>query len=467
MVEGRTHKPVIGTDLCESCSVCVRGCPAEMIPEYRKETKSLRGALYREDATPLREEKKTALPPCRNACPVGMETREYARLISQGRFLEALDVIREDLPFPGIIGRICHHPCEGACLRQRLDEPVSLCALKRFVADYEVGRREMPAPVIGKDKGKKVAVIGGGPAGMTCSLDLRRMGYAVTLFEARSTLGGMLYYGVPPYRLPRDVLERESSLVAKAGVEFRFNTKVGEDITMKEIYAAFDAVFVGCGAEEGTRLGIPGEDAQGVVTGVAFLRQANSSEPPEAGERTLVIGGGNVAVDAALTAKRLGAREVRMVCLEKRHHMPAGAWEREQAREEGIRVNASLGPKRIIMGNGKVTGIEFARCTSVFDREGRFSPTFKENATRIFAADMVIVAIGQSPEVAFLKDLDGLQLSEGGWVKTDPGTLETTLPGVFAGGDIITGPRMAINAVADGKKAAVSIDRYLSSGGKS
>lgn len=479
MVEGRTHRPVIAGDLCETCSVCIRGCPAEIIPEYRKEKTSLRGALYSGPIIAARPKTEPILAPCQEACPLHQKTRDYVRLIAQGRFLDALDLIREELPFPGIIGRICHNPCEEACVRgEKLDEPVSLCALKRFVADYEVGRRDIPAPGMEEQKGKNVAIIGGGPSGMTCAFDLRRAGYGVTLFDAYDRLGGMLYAGVPAYRLPRNVLEREVSVIEKAGVEVRCGVRVGSDISLREIHGAFDAVYIACGAQKGARLGLENEDMAGVLGGVEFLKAVAKgvqhprfNEAPDsrfpvsglglAGKNVLVIGGGNVAVDAALTAKRLGAGRVGMVCLEKRGEMPAGKWEREQILEEGIKTFTSWGPKAINVANGNVTSIECKKCVSVFDRQGRFNPVYHERTTKLFGADVVIVAIGQSPDPDFLKSFDELERTEGGWVKADPLTLETNIPGIFAGGDIVSGPRMAIDAIADGKKAALSIGRYL------
>ncbi len=464
MVEGRTHKPVIEPDACQTCKACVRGCPAEFIPEYRKEVHSFRGALYSGQTWKARRGEKSSLPPCQEACPVNLQTSLYTRLIAEGKYLEALDVIREELPFPGVIGRICHHPCEEACLRgEQLDDAVSLCDLKRFVADYEVGKREIPVPVAGDQKGKRVAVIGGGPSGMACALDLRKAGYAaVTLFESYDSLGGMLYWGVPAYRLPKEVLEREVSLVAKAGVEVRYRTKVGKDISLKEIYDLYDAVYIACGAQRSAKLGVLNENAQAVIGGVEFLRRVADNVPVKIGERVIVVGGGNVAVDTARTAKRLGAKHVTIVCLEKRQEMPAGELEVEQAREEGAKIIARWAPKRIITRAGKVTGIKLMRCVSVFDREGRFNPSYNDKITKTLEADTIIVAIGQAPDVAFLKALGRLEMAQGGWMKADPETLETGFPGVFAGGDVVAGPRMAIDAIADGKKAAASIDRYLS-----
>jgi NADPH-dependent glutamate synthase beta subunit-like oxidoreductase len=424
---------------------------------------TLRGALYSGGRVKAsRTGKKTGLPPCQEACPVNLETSQYVHLIAEGKFLEALDLIREKLPFPGVIGRICHHPCQYACLREEaVDEAVSLCDLKRFVADWEVGKRDIPIPVAVKDKGKKVAIIGGGPTGMACALALRQAGYQATIFEASNRLGGMLCWGVPTFRLPREVLEREVSLVEKAGIGVRYNTRVGRDISLKEIRESFDAVYIGCGAEQGAKLGMENEDVAGVWTGVEFLRIVNESGEIGIEGKIIVVGGGNVAIDAAIAAKRFGASEVRMVCLEKPDEMPANREEIEQAREEGVKISNRWGPKHIVARNEKVTAIEFKRCKSVFDAEGRFQPVYNEHVTKAFHADSVILAVGQAPGIDFLKWTEGIKMTDSGWIKADPETLETSVAGVFAGGDIVAGPDMAINAIADGKRAAAAIGKYL------
>ena len=448
---------------CTSCGLCALYCPLEVPADYN-EGLSRRSAAYINfpQAIPSTYSIDREIPPCVNRCPVNLNARDYVGLIAEGRYFEALDVIRTKLPFPATIGRICNHPCEDVCLRgEQVDQPVAICALKRFVADYEVGKREIPIPVPGEEKGKMVAIIGGGPSGMACALDLRRAGYGATIFETHDKLGGMLYWGIPAYRLSKEVLDRETSLVEKAGVTIRYNTRVGQDISLKEIYETFDAVYIGCGAQGGLKLGIENEDTPGVMPGVEFLRLSNKKEPLEIGERVIVVGGGNVAVDVALTVKRLGAKEIRMVCLEKRDEMPASSWEIEQALREGVKIHTSWGPKGIRVRDGKVAGVEFKRCTSVFDEGGRFNPAYSEEVTKSFDADMVILAIGQSPETEFLKGLDGFKLLGGGWVKADPVTLETGIPGIFCGGDIATGPKMAIDAVDQGQEAAESIIRYL------
>ena len=447
---------------CTSCGLCAPYCPLEVPADYNEGLSRRSGAFINfPQAIPSTYSIDREIPPCVNRCPINLNARDYVGLIAEGRFLEALDVIRERLPFPATIGRICNHPCEDVCLRgEKVDQPLAICALKRFVADYEVGRREMPLPEVGEDKGKKVAVVGGGPSGMECAIELRKAGYGVTIFEAHEKLGGMLYWGIPAYRLPKDVLDRETAIVGRLGIDVRYNTRVGKDISLKDIKASFDAVYVGCGAQGGRKIGLENEDAEGVMTGVEFLRLSNKKQPIDVHGKVVVVGGGNVAVDVALTVRRMGAAEVHMVCLEKSEEMPASKWEIEQTIEEGIKVHPSWGPRTIKTENGRVTAIEFKRCTSVFDEMGRFNPTYNDNIRKTYGADMVILAIGQSTETEFLKELPEVELMRGGWIKADPLSLETGITGIFAGGDIVTGPKMAIDAVSQGREAAESIKRY-------
>ena len=448
---------------CTSCSLCAPQCPLDVSNDYNVGLSRRTGAYISfPQAIPSTYMIDREIAPCVNRCPVNLNARDYVGLIAEGRFLEALDLIRERLPFPGIIGRICAHPCEEECLRGRkIDQPIAICALKRFVADYEAGKRDIPVPGVGPEKGKNVAVIGGGPAGLECALELRKAGYGVTIFEAHDRLGGMLYVGIPAYRLPKEDLAREVSIVEKMGIDVRYNTVVGRDIPASEIRSSFDAVFVGPGAHGGRSLGIENEDARGVIGGLTFLKSVVKNEPVEVGERVFVIGGGNVAIDVALTAVRRGAREVHMACLERWDEMPAHKWEIDQAVDEGVKVHTSWGPKRIEVKDGAVRAIEFRRCTSVFDEERRFSPRFDESSTISYDADTVILAIGQAMDTGFLKDIEGLEILRDGRVKADPVSLETTVKGVFAGGDVVTGPKMAIDAIAQGKEAAESIMRFL------
>lgn len=448
---------------CTSCGLCAPYCPLEVPADYN-EGLSRRSAAYINfpQAIPSTYSIDREIPPCVNRCPVNLNARDYVGLIAQGKYLESLDVIRERLPFPGTIGRICNHPCESVCLRgEKVDQPIAICALKRFVADYEVGRREVTVPAVEPDKGRKVAVIGGGPSGMAAAVELRRAGYGVTIFEAQDKLGGMLYWGIPAYRLPKDVLERETSIIDLLGIEVRYNTRVGTDVSLEAIRTDYDAVYIGVGAQGGRKLGLENEDATGVLSGVEFLRLTNKKQPVEVKGRVLVVGGGNVAVDVALTARRLGASEVHMVCLEKREEMPASAWEIEEALEEGVKIHPSWGPRGIRVQNGIVAAVDFQRCSEVFDDEGRFNPRFDECILKSFDADMVILAIGQSPETEFTREVAELNIARTGWIQADAVSLATSVPGIFAGGDVVTGPKTAIEAISQGQEAAESIKRYL------
>jgi heterodisulfide reductase subunit A-like polyferredoxin len=448
---------------CTSCALCAPSCPLEVSNNYN-EGLSKRSAAFINfpQAIPSTYMIDREIAPCVNRCPVNLNARDYVGLIAEGRFLEALDLIRERLPFPGIIGRICAHPCEDECLRGRkVEQPIAICALKRFVADFEKGKREMPVPETDPDTGKKIAIIGGGPAGMSCAIELRKAGHAVTIFEAHDRLGGMLYLGIPAYRLPKEELAREVSVIEKMGIEVRYNTKVGKDIATKDIFDGFDAAFFAVGAHAGRGLGIENENTPGVLGGIDFLRASNKGEPIHTGKTVFVIGGGNVAIDVALTAVRSGAGEVHMACLESWDEMPAHSWEIEQAVQEGVKVHTSWGPRRIVAEKGKLKGIEFKRCTAVFDATGRFSPCYDDGTTLSFDADTVILAIGQAMDTGFLKDAEGLEILRDGRIKTDPITLETTRKGVFAGGDVVTGPKIAIDAVHQGQEAAESIKRFL------
>ena len=448
---------------CTSCGLCAPNCPLEVNSNYN-EGLSKRSAAFINfpQAIPSTYMIDREIAPCVNRCPVNLNARDYVGLIAEGRFLEALDLIRERLPFPGVIGRICAHPCEDECLRGRkVEQPIAICALKRFVADYEKGRRDIPIPTPGPAKGKKVAVVGGGPAGMACAVELRKAGYGVMIFEAHDKLGGMLYLGIPAYRLPKEELARETAIIEKMGIEVRYNTTVGKDIAVKEIFNTFDAAFFAVGAHGSRGLGIENENAAGVINGIDFLRAVNKGTPMPIGKTVFVVGGGNVAIDVALTARRTGAEHVHMACLETWDEMPAHRWEIDQALAEGVEIHTSWGPRRVLAENGKLTGVEFKRCTAVFDATGRFNPCYDDGTTLSFDADTVILAIGQAMDTGFLRDVADLELTRDGRVTTNPVTLETTLEGVFAGGDVATGPKLAIDAIHQGQEAAESIRRYL------
>jgi NADPH-dependent glutamate synthase beta subunit-like oxidoreductase len=400
-----------------------------------------------------------SLPYCQAECPLHIDVKGYTGLIREGKFSESLRLIREKLPFPEIIGRICTHPCETKCKRREVDEAIAINALKRSAAQY--GQPIDEDLTIAEEKTARVAIVGGGPAGLMAAHDLRRTGYQVTIFEALPVLGGMLAVGIPEFRLPRDILQKESGIIGKLGVEVRPNTMIGTDVKLADIRQDFDAVFIATGTQLSQRLSIEGTELEGVLWGMDFLREVNLGRQVEIKERVAVIGGGNVAVDVALTALRLGAKSVQLACLESREEMPAFEWEIEQALEEGVAINPGFGPRRILGSDNKVTGIELVGCISVFDEEGRFNPCLDESVSNVIEADMVILAIGQAADLSFLGENSGIKPANAGLITVNSITLETGVPGVFAGGDVVGGPKSVIDALAAGRKVAISIDRYI------
>jgi NADPH-dependent glutamate synthase beta subunit-like oxidoreductase len=434
---------------------------------------------------------------CRVACPVFTDACGYVTAVAEGRDRDAYAIARATNPFVSICGRICGAPCERACRRGSVDTPVSIRAVKRWACElygndtgsdehyHRFADRKMLIP--NGDYGEKIAVIGAGVAGLTVAHDLALAGYKVTIFEAGPVAGGMLTMGVPLYRLPRELVKTEIDAILSLGVELQLNTPVGvpgrtfDDLRSR----GFKAIFIGAGLQGSRRLNLPGADLPGVVNGLEFLRLANLGEPIDIGPRVLVIGGGNVAFDVARTAlravnddeestedfrvtadvartaaRRAGVTQVHVACLESRDEMPADAIEIEEGQHEGLEVHTSLGPRQFV-GNGKLTGVEFAACLSVFDSERRFSPKFDESLRETIECDTVILAIGQTANFNFLRPEDGVELTDRGLIKADPETLQTSRPDVFAGGDVVLGPRLFIDAIASAQVAARSIHDYL------
>ena len=401
---------------------------------------------------------RVKIPPCRDACPIGVNCQAYVTYIALGRHGEAAEVARQDIPFARVLSRVCTHDCETACTRNEVDAPVAIRSLKRFVTD----RIPAPAPRSSEEeRGERVAVVGAGPAGLQAAWDLRRLGYGVTVFDEMPHPGGMMRLGIPEFRLPREVLDDEVGLVTQTGVEVRCNTRIGRDVSFANLRSEFDAVFLAVGTHLSERLNVDGEDADGVVHGMDFLRDFHLGRSVPVGTRVLVIGGGNVAVDAALTARRLGADDVHLACLESRDEMPAFDWEIEQALEEGVLLLCSWGPKQILAEDGSVRAVRLRRCLSIFDSQGRFAPSFDETQEMLVEADTLVVAIGQSSDLSFLGSEAASEAFQGMTLRVDETTQATRIPGVFAGGDMTTGPSSVVEAMAAGKRAAVSIDRYL------
>ncbi|UCH34565.1 MAG: NADH-quinone oxidoreductase subunit NuoF [Armatimonadota bacterium] len=400
--------------------------------------------------------------PCQHTCPVGVDVPGYVELIAAGRFAEATDLVRERNPFPSICGRVCTHPCESKCLRGQLDEPIAIASLKRFTADAAARSGHKWQPELAPSNGRRVAIIGGGPAGLNAAYHLRKRGYAPTVFESSDRLGGMLVWGIPEYRLPRDVIEREIQDLVDLGVEVRTNQAWGREFTLDSLRAdGHEAILLAIGAHKGLALGVDGEALDGVADGVRFLRQANAGQVARLdGKRVAVIGGGDVAIDAARTAVRLGADKVTLVYRRTKAEMPAHEKEIEWAEQEGVELRFLLAPERVV-GNGKVTGLKCAQMAlGDFDSSGRRRPQPIPGSAVEIEADVVISAIGQAPDVPSDGN-GGPKRSRRGTVEAEANTLATTTHGVFAAGDAVSGPWTVIQALAQGERAASAIDRYL------
>ncbi|HEY96957.1 MAG TPA: indolepyruvate ferredoxin oxidoreductase subunit alpha [Dehalococcoidia bacterium] len=397
-------------------------------------------------------------PACQATCPLHIDIRGYVGLIKEGKFDEALALIKEELPFPGIIGRVCTRPCEQKCVRGDIEEAIAINALKRSAVDY--GRVADDYTIAG-EKDKKVAIIGGGPAGLMAAYKLRREGYKVTIFEALPKLGGMMTVGIPEFRLPRDILNNEIDAVNKLGVEIKLNTRVGRDVELAALHKKYDAVFIAVGAHRSRRLGVENEQADGVIDGTEFLHKVNTGEKVLVRDKVVIVGAGNVAVDCARTCVRLGFRDVIIVYRRSREEMPAIAEEVTEAENEGVELHLLAGPSRVIADGNKVTGMEFIKMKlGKPDESGRRRPEPVAGSEFIIDTPLVISAIGEEPDLQLMSGEAAKAVSKG-LIGADPVTLQTSIKGIFAGGDAVSGPATVIEALAAGKRAAISIDRYL------
>jgi len=458
---------------CVGCGDCEKVCPI-VLPDEFNEGLSPRRAAYRlyPQAIPAAYAiEKKGIAPCRDACPASQRAQGYIALIREGRYADALRVIKEDNPFPGICGRICNHRCELACNRNLVDEPLNIHALKRFVADWAGTTERGPVQPIPQTRPQRVAVIGAGPCGLTAAKDLVTLGYGVTVFESLPVAGGMLRVGVPEYRLPSAIVDREVQDIVDLGVDLRLNTTVNN---LDDVFAqGFDAVLIAVGAHEGKKLPIPGADLPDVLVNTQFLKDVRLGKYDDtAGERryairakrVLVLGGGNVAIDCARTAVRLGAASVAMACLESREKMPAHLWEIEEAEAEGVTIYPARSFKRILEGEGRqVTGVESVNVTFMeFDAEGKLALETEPDSEHVLPCDVVIFSIGQRAGLAFIPADAGVGVTRQATIAVNPNTFAATRPGVFAAGDATTGTAFVIEAVAAGHKVAGSIHRYLS-----
>ncbi|MBX5327421.1 MAG: FAD-dependent oxidoreductase [Candidatus Bathyarchaeia archaeon] len=412
-------------------------------------------------ATSQTLEKKRKLPPCRVACPAGVNVQGYVALIQQGKFKEAVELIRKAMPFPAICGRVCFSPCQEACSRKNVDQPVGIRYLKRLAADIEREQGRIEPKASPKTHNEKVAIIGAGPAGLSCAYELAKKGYPVTIFERMPEAGGMMRWGIPDYRLQKYVVANEISYIQDLGVEIKTGVEFGKKTTLDSLRKdGYKAIFIATGAQLSQKLGVPGEELEGVYPAVEFLRHVALGEIPHIGEKVAVIGGGNTAIDAARTALRLGAKQVMILYRRAKEDMPALPVEIEAAEEEGVQFNFLVAPKQILGEDGKVKAVECLRMKfGEPDESGRRRPIPIPGSEHTYEVNTVIPAIGQQIETSCLPStlLDKSNRA----VTADPLTLETQIPGVFAGGDAVTGPASVIEAVGAGKRAAESIDRYL------
>jgi formate dehydrogenase (NADP+) beta subunit len=420
-----------------------------------REEKCVKGKTYvqREDFI---------VPRCTDACPAGVDVPRYIRAVRDGNFDEALAVLREKLPLPAVCADACFAPCEDVCAYKQFGDPIAVRAIKRAAVDKGKDtwkKKKMMA----KKTGKKVAVVGAGPAGLTAAYYLATKGHEVTLFDAFPKPGGMLRYGIPEYRLPEKRLDKDIKAIMQWGLKFKGNTTIGKDITMEQLKRDYDALFLAGGANGSLKIPLSGADKRGVLWGWDFLREVKLGKAPKLRGVVIVVGGGNVAIDVALTARRLGAKTVHLFCLEKREEMPAHDWEIARAEEEGVFIHNAWAPKKVL-GEKSVKGVSLIRCTSVFDSACNFNPTYDEKTTHRMEGNTLILAVGQVADLSYLDKEEHIRRKKA-LIEANEQDLATGERGVFAGGDVVTGPRSIIDAIAHGRKAASSIDRHLGGDG--
>ena len=483
------YRAHVEKEKCVACGKCVEVCPVGAaklgqklctkhgeveypvteLPDNKKWTADNWNIHYREDAKINCYDSGTA--PCKTACPAHLAVQGYVKMAAEGRYIEALKLIKQDNPFPAVCGAVCNRRCEDACTRGTVDQPIAIDEIKKFIADRELKEENRFIPICEKDDGGmwgpdyKMAIIGGGPAGLSCAYYLRTRGYDVTVFEKEERPGGMLVYGIPNFRLEKEVIDAEIDVLRQMGVEFRCGVEVGKDVTIASLREeGYKAFYLAIGMQGGRKTGVPGEDAQGVESGVSFLRRVNADSAVKLDGDVVVVGGGNVAVDVARSAVRAASGKVTMLCLESEAEMPAAKDEVDEAKEENVTVMNGWGPKEILTEDGKVTGVVFKKCVSVYDKDHKFAPVYDENETITIPCANVLQAIGQSAVWGDLLKDTKVELRPNGTVAHDPVTFETAEPDIFVGGDIGHGARFAIDAIADGKMGCESMHRSVHPG---
>lgn len=470
---------------CVACGRCVEYCPAGAVKlgqklctkngpvEYPKQELPDAAKWGPEKWTEDYRNKNrincydTGTAPCKTACPAHIAVQGYLKKAAQGKYQEALALIKKENPFPAVCGRICNRRCEQACTRGTMDQAVAIDEVKKFIAEQDLhARTRYIPPIIPPTSGRlfdeKIAIIGAGPAGLSCAFYLAEKGYHPVVFEKNQKPGGMLRYGIPSFKLEKDVIDAEIDVMRQMGVEIRCGVEVGKDVTFEELRKeGYQAFYISVGCQGGRLPGVPGEDAEGTMTAVELLHKVSEDESYPVSGNVVVIGGGNVAIDVARTSIRCGADSVQMYCLESREIMPASSEEIEEAEEEDIQVHCGWGPKEVLTEDGKVAGIILKKCLSVFDENGRFAPVYDENDVRTVPCNHVYFSVGQSILWGNLLEDSKVELGRGNGAVADPLTYQTAEPDIFVGGDVYTGPKFAIDAIAAGKEGAVSIHRFV------
>lgn len=475
----------VKTENCVACGRCVEYCPAGAVKLGQKLCTKEGPVSYPKhelpDAVKWGPEKwdenyrdnnrincyDTGTAPCKTACPAHIAVQGYLKMAAQGRYRDALALIKKENPFPAVCGHVCNRRCEDACTRGTIDQAVAIDEVKKFIAaqDLNAETRYIPPVVTPSNRGgfsQKIAIIGGGPAGLSCAYYLAEKGYQPTVFEKNEQPGGMLVYGIPSYKLEKKVVAAEVDVLREMGVTIHCGVEVGKDVTLEELRrAGYQAFYIAIGCQGGRMAGVPGEDAEGVMSAVDFLRAVGGNEAYKVEGRAVVIGGGNVAIDVARSSMRCGAKEVSMYCLEPREKMPASREEIAEAEDENVLIQCGWGPKEILTENGKVAGVVFKKCISLFDESGRFSPSYDEAVTVTVPCEQVFLSIGQTIQWGDLLAGSKVQLGRGNGAVADSVTYQTAEPDIFVGGDVYTGPKFAIDAIAAGKEGAISIHRYV------